>query len=82
VNTLKIDRSFVNEIQQSKTSREIVSTIIQLANGLGIHVIAEGVETKTQTEILGNLGCDLLQGYYFGRPQEAADISRLIAHAP
>jgi diguanylate cyclase len=68
---LKIDRSFVGDIEASSDARSIVSAVIQLAHALGLRVVAEGVETAGQREILLELGCDELQGYYFARPMPA-----------
>jgi diguanylate cyclase (GGDEF)-like protein len=73
--TLKIDRSFIAEIGSSNESRDIVQTIIVLGHNLGMKVIAEGVETEEQRDLLRNLGCDLGQGYFFSpavEPDKAA----------
>lgn len=71
VDYLKIDRSFVDRLDQDAESEAIVSTIISLAHTLGLQVIAEGVETSAQLEQLRALDCDLVQGYYFARPLES-----------
>ena len=70
LNRLKIDRSFVLEIEDSE-AQSIVTTIVGLCDRLGLEVVAEGVETETAVEILGALGCDVLQGYYFSKPLDA-----------
>lgn len=67
VSTLKIDKSFINDITQSD-SRNIVESIIQLARSLQLDVLAEGAEFVEQIEILKELGCDFVQGYYFYKP--------------
>ena len=68
---LKIDRSFVSDLETSADARAIVSAVIHLAHELGLPVVAEGVETQTQRDILLGLGCDELQGYFFARPMPA-----------
>lgn len=73
VNTLKIDCSFVRELSPEGEGRAIIRAIITLAHDLGMQVVAEGVETKEQADILSELGCDLLQGFYFGRPMSASE---------
>ena len=68
VRTLKIDRSFVEDIDHDENSRSIVSAIVGMGQGLGLEVIAEGVETRGQAEFLMEHGCTLMQGYHFSRP--------------
>jgi diguanylate cyclase (GGDEF)-like protein/PAS domain S-box-containing protein len=68
VNTLKIDRSFVMELESDGDHRAIVAAIIALAQVLGLKVIAEGVETEAQKKFLTGFGCDHVQGYLTGRP--------------
>jgi diguanylate cyclase (GGDEF)-like protein/PAS domain S-box-containing protein len=68
VDTLKIDRSFVSELTDGKQGLLLVSTIISLAHSLKLKVVAEGVETGQQSELLQSLGCDEMQGFFFGRP--------------
>ena len=68
---LKIDRSFVNDLETSHDARAIVSAVIRLAHELGLPVVAEGVETPGQRDILLGLGCDELQGFFFARPMAA-----------
>ncbi len=65
---LKIDRSFVNEIESDKNDQSIVKTIMAMAEGFNINVIAEGVETVSQFELLKSYDCQHFQGYYFGQP--------------
>ncbi len=76
---LKIDRSFVNGINQDSGQQAIVSAILSLSNSLGLHVIAEGVETEEQLRFLTALGCDTVQGYLLGRPMSAEALARLLA---
>lgn len=75
IDTLKIDRSFIKELVLNSDNREIVTAIINLAHALGIKVIAEGVESKSQLEILDSLGCDVLQGYYISVPLPKEEMS-------
>ena len=65
---LKIDREFVSESVASKSSIIIMQKIIEMAKGLKIKVICEGVETKEQIETLRDLGCTMVQGYYYDKP--------------
>ena len=77
---LKIDRAFVQEIGQDKGDRTIVTTILAMAKALGLTVVAEGVETSGQRDILAQRGCQIFQGYFFARPlPEAAFLDRLTA---
>jgi len=82
VNKLKVDRSFVSDLGTSTKSDSIVKAIISLAHGLGMTVVAEGVETKAQRYLLAELGCDQYQGYLFSRPRKAADIAELLKAKP
>jgi diguanylate cyclase (GGDEF)-like protein len=65
---LKIDRSFVSRIDQDASSGAVVSTIVGLSRALGVHTIAEGVETESQATLLKAAGCQVVQGYLFGKP--------------
>lgn len=73
---LKIDRAFVRDLEHNAEDAAIVSSIIALGRSLQLQVVAEGVETKAQRDFLGELGCDVLQGYHLGRPMAAADFMR------
>jgi diguanylate cyclase (GGDEF)-like protein/PAS domain S-box-containing protein len=77
--TLKIDRSFVSKMGNSGENSEIVSTIISLAHNLGLDVVAEGVETEGQLCQLTKLGCDLVQGYYIGKPMDESATEELLS---
>ena len=68
INTLKIDRSFITHMVENNENAEIVRTISGLAHNLGMDVVAEGVETREQLEILRGLGCQFGQGYFFSKP--------------
>ena len=68
ISELKIDRSFVRELGLAPKSSDIVTAIIALGRSLGLRVVAEGVETLRQMEVLHRLGCRLMQGFLFSRP--------------
>jgi diguanylate cyclase (GGDEF)-like protein len=78
VDILKIDRSFVDPIDEDNDEREIVQAIVTLAHSLNMKVIAEGVETAIHVEQLRNLGCEYGQGYYFSRPLTAQAATALL----
>ncbi len=71
---LKIDRSFVMDLETSADARAIVSAVVHLAHDLGLGVVAEGVETVGQRDVLTGLDCDELQGHLFARPMRAQDV--------
>ena len=73
LNALKIDRSFVQDITTQLSDRAIASAIVTLGRGLGMKIVAEGVETAEQMQILSELDCDEIQGYWLSpaRPGEA-----------
>ena len=75
---VKIDQSFVRDISTSQTDSVIVKVIISMAHGLGLKVIAEGVETETQCEIMRTNVCDEIQGYFFSRPVDADTLKGLL----
>jgi diguanylate cyclase (GGDEF)-like protein len=68
---LKIDRSFVLDLETSADARAVVDAVVKLAQALGLKVVAEGVETEGQSSILRALGCDQLQGFLFAKPMSA-----------
>jgi EAL domain-containing protein (putative c-di-GMP-specific phosphodiesterase class I) len=76
---LKIDRSFVGRITESEQSLQIVRTIIELARVLGMDVVAEGIETVEQYQVLLQLGCRFGQGFLFARPMTAEAVAELLA---
>jgi EAL domain-containing protein (putative c-di-GMP-specific phosphodiesterase class I) len=78
---LKIDRSFVHAIHQSAEGRKIVAALINLAKSLGMTTVAQGVENEEQAGIMNDLGCELAQGWLFGKPAAASEIPRMIADA-
>jgi EAL domain-containing protein (putative c-di-GMP-specific phosphodiesterase class I) len=78
IDTLKIDRSFVTRMNEQNENKEIVRTIILLAQNLNKHVIAEGVETREQVELLRELHCHSAQGYLFSPPLAAEKADKMI----
>jgi diguanylate cyclase (GGDEF)-like protein len=81
VDVLKIDRSFVRDVTTDPVNATITETIVQLARGLGLTTVAEGVETPEQLLVLGSYGCNRLQGFLFGRPV-AAEVFEQWLEAP
>jgi EAL domain-containing protein (putative c-di-GMP-specific phosphodiesterase class I) len=79
IDTLKIDRSFVCNLETNSESREIVSTIMGLARNLGMDVVAEGAETLGEVSYLVSLGCEFGQGYFFSRPLDSNKAGALLA---
>jgi diguanylate cyclase (GGDEF)-like protein/PAS domain S-box-containing protein len=79
LDVLKVDRSFVSDMTERDDSAAIVKTILALAHSLKLEVIAEGVETAEQAELLAKLGCRKVQGYYFSPPVSAEKITQLLA---
>lgn len=80
LNELKIDRDFVGNVQdRSSRDASIIASIIELSHKLHLRVVAEGIENKEQLHHLRQMGCDLLQGYYFSPPVPAADFTELLA---
>jgi diguanylate cyclase (GGDEF)-like protein len=79
VQTLKIDRSFVAELPHNTKSAELVKAIVSVGRSLNLSLVAEGVETREQADYLRGVGCDLAQGYLFGRPLEMAAFDKLLS---
>lgn len=71
---LKIDRQFIQPIVDNKTSRALVASIIGIGKSLGMSVLAEGIETRAHAELARGMGCDYLQGFFFGKPMTAEDL--------
>ncbi len=78
VDTLKIDRTFISTIDTDRETRKIVRIIIMLAHNLGLSVVAEGAETAEQVNLLKQLKCELVQGYFFARPGDSAAADALL----
>jgi EAL domain-containing protein (putative c-di-GMP-specific phosphodiesterase class I) len=81
VDTLKIDRSFVSRMNTDAETGAIVRIIVMLAHGLRLKVVAEGVETRAQAELLRDIGCELAQGYLYSEPVPAEAAEKLLRNA-
>ncbi|RYZ66977.1 MAG: bifunctional diguanylate cyclase/phosphodiesterase, partial [Proteobacteria bacterium] len=82
IDRIKVDQTFVREIAQNAESRAIIRAVLWLGKALGMQVVAEGVETAEQLEFLMDVGCELVQGYYFARPMPARDAGAFCRQAP
>jgi EAL domain-containing protein (putative c-di-GMP-specific phosphodiesterase class I) len=78
IDKLKIDRSFIMNMEQDKRGAAIVSAIIAMAHSLGLSVIAEGVERESHMRLLKTMHCDIAQGYYISRPLQADKFEQLM----
>ncbi len=78
IDTLKIDKSFIDTVLNDSSTRIITESIINMADALGMETIAEGVELEQQYRYLHSVGCDVIQGYLFGKPQSAEDFEKLL----
>ena len=82
LDTLKIDRAFITNMDKSENSRRIVRSIAQLALALELDIVAEGIEEKGQMDALKDLGCQYAQGFLMSKPLPAADAVKLIESKP
>lgn len=78
LDTLKIDKRFIDDLPYDSQSANLVNGIIHIAHDLGLQVVAEGVEHEVQRAMLQEFGCDVLQGYLFSRPLPAEDALALL----
>lgn len=76
VDKIKLDRAFIRELPNSKADAAIVKAVLAMAAGMGLDVIAEGVETQEQCQFLVDAGCTIVQGFYFARPLSAAELEQ------
>lgn len=82
VDKIKLDRAFIKDLPYDQADASIVKAVLAMAEGMGLEVVAEGVETKEQCQFLVNAGCTAVQGFYFARPQPAAELEkRLISES-
>jgi diguanylate cyclase (GGDEF)-like protein len=79
IDKIKIDRSFVCPVEDEPSGRDIVKSIVDLCKNLNLTCIVEGVETEAQADILWDLGCRFMQGYFFGRPTSQPDVLKLLS---
>lgn len=79
VDWLKIDQSFIHDLADDSGARAIISGVIDLAHGIGLRVVAEGVETAAQSAILASKGCELLQGFLIAKPMAASRVAHFLA---
>jgi EAL domain-containing protein (putative c-di-GMP-specific phosphodiesterase class I) len=80
VHKVKIDYSFVSEIEHSRKGAALVAAIVGMAHGLGIDIVAEGVENEHQAEYLKSLGCHTMQGYLYSKPVKIDEfLERVVA---
>lgn len=78
IGTLKIDKSFIDNIHVEESNRDIVKGMVELGHKMNMDIVAEGVELTNQLDILKNMGCDAVQGYFCGRPMKSHDIEILL----
>ena len=78
IDTLKVDKSFIDTSITDKNTKIITESIIIMAKRLGFETVAEGVETKEQFHYLDQIGCDCIQGYFLGKPMPKEDIEQLL----
>ncbi|MBA6392073.1 EAL domain-containing protein [Colwellia sp. BRX10-3] len=78
IDKIKIDRSFIQEVASNDSDLTIVKTMIELSHGLGKRVLAEGVETQQQLQLLRNIGCDAVQGYFISKPKSEAEFTKYL----
>ena len=79
IDTLKIDKTFIDNVVTDSPTRMIAETIIDMGKKLGFHTIAEGVEEEVQFDVLRDIGCDNIQGFYMGKPMVSEKIEELLA---
>lgn len=77
---LKIDRSFITNIHQNKNLQTLVTNITKMAHSLGISVVAEGVETREESQMVKQIDCDVIQGYLFAKPESKEEFLKRIHH--
>ena len=79
VDVLKLDMKFIQNFERSSRASIIMESVVQMAHNLGIDTVVEGVETETQVEFLKEIGCNVVQGYYYAKPmstEECLDLLR------
>jgi diguanylate cyclase (GGDEF)-like protein/PAS domain S-box-containing protein len=79
IDTIKIDKTFIDGVSANPQTRAIVELIVKLGEALDLNIVAEGVETKMQADILMQIGCRAIQGYHFARPLTKEDVATMLA---
>lgn len=79
ISTLKLDKTFIDDIASNAISFEIVDSVIRIARSIGLSIVVEGIETKEQLQILKRLKCHKIQGYYFSRPVPEAELANVLS---
>ncbi len=82
VDVIKVDRAFFNQNKYRTRAKIVIESVMQMAKRLGIHTVAEGVETQEHIDFLKSVGCDVVQGYYYAKPVEAAQFKTTDSHYP
>ncbi|WP_368184365.1 putative bifunctional diguanylate cyclase/phosphodiesterase [Aestuariibius sp. HNIBRBA575] len=80
VTSIKIDKSFVDDVIKNQDDRSIISAMLALGNSMDFNLVMEGVETQQQLDLLKQMGAELVQGYYYSRPVSASEIAEFISH--
>jgi EAL domain-containing protein (putative c-di-GMP-specific phosphodiesterase class I) len=78
IDTLKIDKAFTSSLLKSEKTQKLMHGMVQLGKSMELKVVAEGVETAEQADILISYGCDAIQGYYISKPIHAEEIEALL----
>jgi EAL domain-containing protein (putative c-di-GMP-specific phosphodiesterase class I) len=79
INTMKIDRSFVKNMFDTESTMMLLKSIVGLAKNLNLEIIAEGIEKSEEADILRELGCDMVQGFFFAKPMQEDDAKQFVA---
>ncbi len=82
IDTLKVDRSFIKELESDLDGQALVKAIINMAESLGIHVVGEGAESEEQCKLLSEFGCQMIQGFYLGKPMSMEDFQNYALEKP
>ena len=80
ITVLKLDRAFIMNIEKDNVSKQIVTSVIDICKAKDVRIVAEGIETLNQADILKAVGCDIAQGYYFGKPMPKNDMERYLIY--
>jgi EAL domain-containing protein (putative c-di-GMP-specific phosphodiesterase class I) len=77
IDIIKLDKEFFEEATDTKRGREIIASIVEMAKKIQILTISEGIERREQVDFLKEIGCDIVQGYYFAKPMPIKDFEKL-----